>query len=110
MNPKGRKNDTGKLRFDLIPPIALWKFAEVYTLGAKKYNDRNWEKGIKFGRIFAAMMRHAWRWWAGEEHDKTDGQHHLAAVMWCAAALLHYLYGDQKKYAELDDRPEGNIL
>jgi hypothetical protein len=96
----GVKHDDGKLRFDLIPPEPLMQLAEVYTIGAKKYADRNWEKGISWGRIFAAMMRHGWRWWAGERHDAVDGQHHLASVAWCAFALMEY----ERTHRELDDR------
>jgi len=97
----GQKGDAGKLRFDLIPPRSLQDLAHVYTIGAKKYADRNWEKGIAFGRIFGAMQRHAWAWWDGEELDQEDGQHHLAAVAWCAFTLLEYL----RTHREFDDRP-----
>ena len=96
----GRKDDTGKLRFDLLPVFPLLKIAEVYTIGAKKYADRNWEKGMAWGRIFAAMMRHAWKWWGGEKTDPMDGQHHLASVAWCAMALMEY---EEKQKGE-DDR------
>lgn len=98
---EGRKDDGGKERFDLIPVTPLFKLAEVYTIGARKYEDRNWEKGIKWGRIFAAMMRHAWKWWRGEKADPVDGQHHLASVAWCAMTLMEY----EDTYPELDDRP-----
>jgi len=97
---EGRKNDSGKLRYDLIPSGPLAKLAEVYTIGAKKYDDRNWEKGIKWGRIFGAMMRHAWAYWCGESLDPVDGQHHLASVAWCAFALIEY----ERTHPELDDR------
>jgi len=98
---QGQKGDTGKLRFDLIPPRPLQDLAYVYTIGARKYTDRNWEKGIAFGRIFGAMQRHAWAWWDGEELDQEDGHHHLAAVAWCAFTLLEYL----RTHREFDDRP-----
>lgn len=101
MSNSATKADTGKLRFDLIPPTPLMKLAEVYTIGANKYSDRNWEKGLSWGRIFAAMMRHAWKWWRGETHDPEDGQHHLASVAWCAFALMEY----EGTYPEGDDRP-----
>ena len=97
---EGVKNDAGKLRFDLFPVVPLERLAEVYTIGAKKYTDRNWEKGIQWGRIFAAMMRHAWKWWRGEQFDEVDGQHHLASVAWCAFALMQY----EITHPELDDR------
>jgi len=84
------KNDEGKLRYDLIPPEAMEYWAEVYTIGAKKYADRNWEKGMSWCRIFRAMMSHSWKWFRGEKFDLKDGQHHLASVMWCAASLIAY--------------------
>ena len=98
----GRKDDTGKLRFDLLPVEPLQRLAEVYTIGAKKYEDRNWQKGLVWGRVFAALMRHAWSWWGGERLDVVDGQHHLASVAWCALALIEY----ERTHPELDDRPQ----
>lgn len=102
---EGTKYDQDKLRYDLIPVRPLEKVAWVYTIGAKKYEDRNWEKGIKYGRIFGAMMRHGWAWWRGEKNDPTDGQHHLASVVWCAMALMEYEdtkpeYDDRTKYLQ----------
>lgn len=87
----GTKFDQDKERFDLIPADALVELAAVYNIGAKKYGDRNWENGMKWGRVFAAMMRHAWKWWRGEDVDQEDGQHHLASVAWCALSLLAYV-------------------
>ena len=97
----GRKDDTGKARFDLLPVKPLFEVVKVYTIGAGKYSDRNWEKGIKWGRVFAAMMRHAWNWWRGEKLDPEDGQHHLASVAWCALTLMEY----EETHPEYDDRP-----
>jgi hypothetical protein len=84
----GRKDDAGKLaRFDLIPPEALWALAELYGIGAKKYADRNWEHGITYSRLYAALLRHLELWRMGEAHDKDNGQHHLDSVIWNAVAL-----------------------
>jgi hypothetical protein len=87
---EGRKDDDGKARYDLIPGDALHEVAKLYGLGAVKYADRDWEQGMRWGRIFAAMMRHAWAWWRGEKLDPENGQYHLASVAWCALALLSY--------------------
>lgn len=88
---EARKDDAGKLRYDLIPPEALDAVAGVFSIGATKYGARNWEKGMSWGRVFAAMMRHAWAWWRGEERDPQDGQHHLDSVIWCAMVLRTYV-------------------
>lgn len=97
---EGRKNDAGKARYDLIPPHALDALAELYALGATKYAPRNWERGMSWGRVFAAMMRHAWAFWRGETHDPVDGQHHLLSVAWCAFSLFEY---ERRQIGE-DDR------
>lgn len=91
-NEQGRKDDSGetKLRYDLIPPEALAGLAQVYTIGAKKYSDRNWENGINYGRIYAALMRHIEAWRQGEDYDPENGQHHLDSVVWNAVALRTY--------------------
>ncbi len=97
----GYKLDKGKARWDLFPVGPLTQVAELYAMGAKKYSDRNWEAGMTWGRVFAAMLRHAWKWWGGERDDPVDGQHHLASVVWCALALMEY----ETTHKELDDRP-----
>ena len=67
------KHDQGKVRMDLVPPAAIWALAEVYTVGAAKYGEHNWRKGMSWGRIFAAILRHIWAWAMGEELDPEDG-------------------------------------
>lgn len=96
----GVKFDGDKLRFDLIPIRPMQQVAEVYTIGAKKYKDRNWEKGLDWGRVYGALQRHANAWWGGEILDPEDKQHHLASVVWCALALMEY----EKTHKELDPR------
>lgn len=98
----GTKNDTSKNRLDLLPLRSLWEVGGVYTLGATKYSDRNWEKGIRFSRVLGALLRHLFAWWLREDHDPEDGQHHLDSVIWCAMTLRHYAY--YKKYNAFDDR------
>ena len=97
---EGRKDDMGKLRYDLIPVRPLADLAEVYTVGAKTYTDRNWEQGIKWSRILAAMFRHLEAFRGGENRDKESGCYHLASVAWGAFALLEY----QRTHPDLDDR------
>lgn len=98
----GRKNDGGKLRMDLVPGYPLMRLAEVYTIGASKYADDNWRAGISYKRIFAAMLRHAWKWFMGETYDPQDGQHHLSSVAWGAFTLMEY----EITRSEFDDRPK----
>ena len=101
MKSIGTKDDTGKPRYDLIPPDALDELVKGLTHGANKYGDRNWEKGIVYGRIFGAAMRHLWAWWRGEEIDKDSGLHHLSLAASEVFFLMAYHKRGMKKF---DDR------
>ncbi len=87
---EGRKDDTGKVRFDLLPPELLFAVANILTFGAKKYSDRNWEKGMSWGRVFGACMRHMWAWWRGDKADDETGYSHLWHAGCCIAFLIAY--------------------
>ena len=98
---QGRKNDEQKLRYDLLSPVALKSLVKILNYGCKKYGDRNWEKGIKWSRLFGAMMRHAWAMWDGEDIDKDSGLPHIDHIQACVHFLSHYRICRK----EFDDRP-----
>lgn len=84
----GRKNDLGKLRWDLVQPLILQEYVKVLTEGAKKYAPNNWRKVEDArNRYFAALLRHIWAWWLGERDDPEWGLHHLAHAMCCVTFL-----------------------
>ena len=97
---EGVKFDLGKSRYDLIPSNPLEELAKAYTYGTKKYEDNNWRKGLKWSRVFGAIMRHLWRFWWGEDFDKESGLAHLAHAAWGCFSLLEYM----NTHRELDDR------
>lgn len=80
-----RDTATGKPRLELISPFFLDRTGEWLRLGAEKYEDRNWEKGMPFSRVTASMLRHCNQWLAGD-----DTEDHLAAVAVNAMFLMHY--------------------
>lgn len=84
------KADHGKPRMDLIPPEFLVETAKVLAYGAEKYTPNNWCAGADWGRYFAAMQRHLWAWWAGEDTDPETGLSHLAHAACCLAFLMAY--------------------
>lgn len=88
-------------RFDLLPTEALWKVAEHYGRGSEKYSPRNWERGYDWSLSFAALMRHAWLFWCGEDNDAETGSPHMAAVVFHALALMTF----GRTHPEKDDRP-----
>lgn len=77
-------------RFDLIPQDALWALAEHFGQGAKKYEDRNWERGYDWALSQAALMRHLSAYLQGEDYDEETGSLHITAVTWHALALLTF--------------------
>lgn len=72
------KADEDKLRFDLLPLSGVSEIVKVLNFGAKKYQDHNWRKGLKWGRLFSATIRHLFAWAGGEDLDKESGLSHLA--------------------------------
>lgn len=75
-------------RFDLIVPEFEHALAEHLGRGARKYADRNWERGYKWSLSYAALRRHLNAWWGGEDNDPETGSSHLIAVAWHAMALF----------------------
>lgn len=97
---EGVKHDQEKNRLELIPPELLFAVGDILTFGARKYADRNWEKGMKWGRVFGALMRHLWSWWKKDGIDAETGKSHLWHAACCIAFLITY---EQRKIGE-DDR------
>ena len=97
---EGRKNDDGKLRMDLIPPEALEELAKVLTWGASKYSDKNWELGLRWGRVLGAALRHIIAWMKGEIHDPETGLSHLSHALCNLAFLVTY---EQRKMEGFND-------
>lgn len=75
-------------RFSLIPSEFLWQLAQHYGIGARKYADRNWERGYKWSLSEDAFMRHYQLWKMGERFDPENGQHHLISAAWHLIALF----------------------
>jgi hypothetical protein len=90
---EGLKFDNEKtMRPELITPEMIEQLSLVLAYGAKKYEDRNWEKGMKWSRCFGALMRHLWAWWKGEYSDPESGFSHLAHAACCLMFLITYEY------------------
>lgn len=89
-------------RFDLIPVGPLTELAKHYGRGARKYADRNWEKGYEWSKNYAALQRHLFAFWDGEDIDEETGTPHIVAVAWHAFALAEFM----NTHPEFDDRPK----
>ena len=82
----GAVRDTaeGKTRPDLISPFSMDRLGEWLRLGAMKYAERNWEKGIPISRSLASLYRHLLKYQQGA----TD-EDHMAAIMCNAMFIMH---------------------
>lgn len=93
----GRKFDSNKLEYGLIPPLAMREMVRVLTFGAQKYERDNWKKvPDSKRRYFDALERHVWAWKTGEQLDPESGIHHLAHAMCC----LFFLYEHDVEYSK----------
>jgi hypothetical protein len=98
------KFDNGKPRWDLVPWDVLEDVVMVLNYGAGKYEDRNWEKGMKWSRMFAAAIRHIIRHFFFREYlDPESGKPHLSHAICC----LMFLDAYAKRNVGEDDRPGG---
>ena len=98
----GLRLDEGKPRVDLIPPEAMMELGKLYAAGAKKYADRNWERGMPWSQCLGPLMRHLFKWMAGERLDPETGLSHMTHVAWNAIALVTY---ELRKIGTDDVRP-----
>ena len=103
-SPTGGVKEQKEARFDLIPAAPLHALATLYGRGAKKYEDRNWEKGFNWSWSLAALKRHLNLFEGGEDFDLETGVLHLINVAWHAFALAEFYCRE----TGTDDRPYRN--
>lgn len=91
-----------KGRFDLLPPHPLMEVAKIYAAGAKKYQDRNWQKGIPLSRFLDSALRHLFQFIEGKEDEN-----HLHQCLWNILGLSYTLEMTRKGVlpTELNDIP-----
>ena len=98
---EGRKYDKDKNPLELLPVDALEHVGWILQHGAKKYEPRNWEKGMAWGRLYGAALRHLFAFWRHEDIDEETELGHLAHAACCILFLLSY----QLRSVGTDDRP-----
>jgi len=86
---KALKFDANKPRTDLLPVRPLINTSVIFAYGSRKYADYNWKKGdgLKQSRVYAALLRHLFAWYSGEDRDKESGRDHLAHATCCLLML-----------------------
>ena len=95
----GKKFDTGKIDWALLPLKPIEWVIIVLMHGAKKYGRSNWQTLPDFeDRYFSALMRHLTDYRSGETYDKDSGLHHLAHV---ACNIVFLIWGEIAKGVRL---------
>lgn len=101
--PDGRKDDTDKPKWNLLPFAQVKHVVDVLTHGEKKYAAENW-KQVKNpqDRYFAAAMRHITAWRAGEQKDPDTGRSPLAHA---CCDLLFLMWFDDTEVTKEKRKP-----
>ena len=69
--------------FHLVPEISIFLLARVYEDGAKKYAERNWEKGMPISVYINSAQRHLAKYKMGLRDEP-----HLSQAFWNIAGAL----------------------
>lgn len=95
-----RDMQEGKGRCDLLPACAILRVARHFEAGAKKYDDRNWEKGIPVGSFIDSAIRHLMKYLDGQADED-----HLCAAGW---NILCAMWTEEKRpdLVNIPTRPE----
>jgi hypothetical protein len=86
----------GKGRYDLMPWDAIHELAIHCEQGAKKYEERNCEKGIPLHSLIDSAIRHLSCYLRGMKDEP-----HLRAAFWNIAYALYM----EKNHPEMQDIP-----
>lgn len=97
----GVKHDQNKLPWMLMPWDALRGICSVLAFGAKKYEPRNWEKGMEWDRLFRATIEHMTLWFDGEKDPETGYSH-----LWHAGCCILFLIAYEIRGVGIDNRPK----
>ena len=83
----------GKGRCDLLPAAALLRLSKLFEAGARKYGERNWEKGIPLWSFIDSALCHLLKYMDGQ-----DDEDHLCAATW---NLLCAMWTEEKMGGKL---------
>lgn len=98
----GKRFNNGKTMHHLTPAFAQDEYAKVLTVGAEKYGEHNWQKGMSWSKVISSLKRHLNAFESGEDYDPETGCLHTAHIM-CNAAFITEYY---KIFPEGDGRTQ----
>lgn len=91
------KNDSEKIRLELLEPAFIEGIGKIITFGAKKYEANNWKKASSeenIERIKGSLLRHTMSYLKGERLDPESGESHLYHI---GCNLMFLDYFDRQK-------------
>lgn len=91
-----RDKQDGKGRMDLLPWYAIMDLSKHCEAGAKKYEERNIDKGSPLSWLLSSGSRHLAKYIQGE-----DDEDHLVAACW----NLMWALQQRTTHPELNDMP-----
>ena len=91
-----RDMSAGKGRMDLVPWNVIIRLSKHYEAGAKKYEERNWEKGVPSHSFLDSAFRHLAKYADGQKDED-----HLIAAIWNLCGLAW----NEEKRPDLMDIP-----
>lgn len=100
---EGKKNDSGKLDWSLLPLDFVEPLVPIFAHGEKEYGFENWRKPFdnRRRRFNAALKRHLKECERNPLaiNEQDGGVYHLAQIAWNALELL---------YQELQEKEASN--
>lgn len=100
-NPKDRAA-TSRLDLSLFPQTAICYGALAMAEGDMKYGGYNYRPGGVLASVYvAALLRHIFKWYNGQEDDPKTQVPHLANAMACLGVIIDAIECGSLK----DDRP-----
>lgn len=104
-----KKNDMGKLEWEMMPEEALEEVMKVLQFGANKYGKWNWldnANEAEYTRIMNAIERHFKKFKKGQDLDEESSLPELAHVITNCLFLLQYQCLD----VGVDNRRKNKII
>lgn len=102
LQPKGKRFNSGKLRWRNFPLFLIRPLIEVGQQGEEKYGTYNFLNGLSVNDTLDSLTRHLDKFEDPYQPDEDEESKvsHLAHIAWNALVALHMI----KHHPELDDR------
>jgi hypothetical protein len=94
---KGLRYNSGKRKWSLLHFKSLEPMIEVLEFGAKKYEPKNWQRGLDKSEVLESLQRHLASLFDGEDLDKESGIHHIGHIM-CNAMFYSYFMQQENEH------------